>query len=181
MDESLVLEEAQMLPSPGPRVMDRLISRAAGRAGKPAAGLEADLEVDLLCLDIEAYVRDAPGRLQAKRHCEQARLGPHGTPPSAGIREHYSAKVHRCRQQIRRVRRCDIYSLRAGRASRREHNIWCCPKRHQTRQTHTNREGTENSEPWDLFGLNYLMKMGPTVAGPMILNVTITGSVGHKS
>jgi len=103
--------------------------------------------VDLLCLDIEAHVRDAPRRLQAKRHCEQARLGPHGSPPSAGIREHYSAKVHRCRQQIRRVRRCDIYGLRAGRASRREHNIWCCPKRHQTRQTHTNREGTKEKRP----------------------------------
>ena len=76
VDESLVLKKAQMLPGPGPRVMDRLIGCATGRAGKPRAGLEADLEVDLLCLGIEAHVGNALGRLQAKRHREQARLGP---------------------------------------------------------------------------------------------------------
>ena len=127
VDESLVLEEAQMFPRPGPRVMDRLISRAAGRAGKPAAGLEADLEVDLLCLGIEAHVRDAPRHLQAKRHREQTRLGPHGASPSPNLWERYSTLEHRRRKQIRRVWRCDVFGLRARRASPRDHNIWGCP------------------------------------------------------
>ena len=85
VDESLVLEEAQMFPGPGPRVVDRLIGRAAGRAGKSASRLEADIEVDLLCLGIEAHVSDAPGRMQAKRHREQARLRPHGSSASADL------------------------------------------------------------------------------------------------
>ena len=130
VDESLVLEEAQMFPRPGPRVMDRLISRAAGRAGKPAAGLEADLEVDLLCLGIEAHVRDAPRHLQAKRHREQTRLGPHGASPSPNLWERYSTLEHRRRKQIRRVWRCDVFGLRARRASPRDHNIWGCPEQH---------------------------------------------------
>jgi hypothetical protein len=65
--------------------MDRLIGRATGRAGKPGAGLEADLEVDLLCLGIEAHVGNAPGRLQTKRNREQICLGPHGSSPSPDL------------------------------------------------------------------------------------------------
>jgi hypothetical protein len=86
--------------------------------------LKADLEVDLLGLGIKAHVGDAPGRLQAKRHREQTRLGPHGFLLSASLREPYSAKAYRGRQYIRRVWRYDIYGLRAKRASRNKHKIW---------------------------------------------------------
>jgi hypothetical protein len=98
VDERLMLEKTLILLGPGPRVVDRLIGRAAGRAGEPGTRLEADLEVDLLGLGIEANVGDAPGCLQAKRHREQARLWPHGPPPSAGLRERRSAQRYRGRQ-----------------------------------------------------------------------------------
>ena len=98
VDEGLVFKEAKMLPAPGPCVVDRLIGRAAGRASEPGTRLEADLKVDLLDLGIKAHIRDAPRRLQAKRHREQARLRPHGSPPSAGLRERYSAQRYRGNQ-----------------------------------------------------------------------------------
>jgi hypothetical protein len=129
MYEGFVLEEPQMFPATRPRVVNRLVGRAAGRAGKPAAGFEPDLEVDFLCLGIKAHVRDAPGRLQAKRNREQARLGPHGSSASAGLMKPYSALEHSIGKQIRRVRRCDICGLRARRASRRDRNIWYQPER----------------------------------------------------
>ena len=88
--------------------MDRLIGRATGRAGKPGAELKADLEVDLLCLGIEAHVGNAPGRLKTKRNREQICLGTHGSSPSPDLWELYSTLRHRRRQQIRRVRRCDM-------------------------------------------------------------------------
>jgi hypothetical protein len=92
VDEGLVFKETKMLTAPGPCVMDLLIGRAAGRASQPGTRLEADLKVDLSDLGITAHIRDAPRRLKAKRHREQARLGPHGSPPSAGLRQRYSTQ-----------------------------------------------------------------------------------------
>jgi hypothetical protein len=48
-----------------PRVVNRLVGHPAERAGELGAWIEADIEVDLLGLGIEAHVGDAPGRLQA--------------------------------------------------------------------------------------------------------------------
>lgn len=71
--------------------MDRLIGRATGGTRKPTTRLEADVKVDFLQLGVKAHVCDTPWSLQAKRHCEQARLGPHGSSISAGLRGPYSA------------------------------------------------------------------------------------------
>jgi hypothetical protein len=124
VDEGLVLEEPQVFPSSGPCVVNRLIRRPTGRAGKPAPRLEANVKVDFLELGVKAHVRDTPWGLQAKRHREQACLGSHRSSMSAGLRKPYSASEQGAGQQMRRVRRCDLYGLRARRASRYDHNIW---------------------------------------------------------
>jgi hypothetical protein len=46
--------------------------------------------------------------LKTKRNREQICLGPHGSSPSPDLWELYSTLRHRRRQQIRRVRRCDM-------------------------------------------------------------------------
>ena len=80
MDEGLVLEEAQMFPTAPPRIVNRLVRPAAGRAGEPAAGPERDLEVDLPGGRIEGYIIDIPRRLEPQCRREQALLRSHATP-----------------------------------------------------------------------------------------------------
>jgi hypothetical protein len=50
MNEGLVLEETQMFPAAGARVVDRLIGCAAGRTGEPSAWFETHFELDLFDL-----------------------------------------------------------------------------------------------------------------------------------
>jgi hypothetical protein len=120
MDEGLVLEEPQMLPTAPPRIVNRPVRRAARGALETAARLERDLEVDLLCGRIERHIVNIPRRLQPKRHREKALLrshaplisenGPRLTGPSVPA------------NMARRVRRFDGRSLRAERAYR-GHNM----------------------------------------------------------
>ena len=61
MNESLVLEKPNVFPTAPSNVVNRLIRRAAGRTGEPAAGFEFDLVVDSPIAHVEFDVFHRPG------------------------------------------------------------------------------------------------------------------------
>ena len=68
----LVLEEVEMAPGHLVGIVRRTVGRTAGRAGKPAAGGEVDLDVEPARHGIEVAARHRPGWHDTQGQLQQA-------------------------------------------------------------------------------------------------------------
>jgi len=89
VQEGLVLEEIEVAPRLLHRVMHRAVGLAALGAGKAAAGLEVDLDVEPLLVGVEFGVRHHPRRHQAESELEQIDIA-HGSS-STPVRRYRAA------------------------------------------------------------------------------------------
>src|SRR5262249_17167658 len=71
VQEGLVLKEIEVAPGLLHRVVHRAVGLAALGTGKPATGLEVDLDIEPLLVDVELAVHHHPRRHQAECELEQ--------------------------------------------------------------------------------------------------------------
>ena len=86
-----MLEEVQMAPRLLDGVVHRAVALTALGAGKAAAGLEVDLDVEPLVLGVELGVRHHPGRHQPESELEQIDVAHMSVTPFVPFARHLAA------------------------------------------------------------------------------------------
>src|SRR5262249_29954843 len=124
VQEGLVLKEIEVAPGLLHRVVHRAVGLAALGTGKAATGLEVDLDIEPLLVDVEFGVHHHPRRHQAESELEQIDVA-HGALSSRLVRRHRAAvlvavknKPLRARDPrafLTATRNVGVYSVRPGR------------------------------------------------------------------
>src|SRR5215510_9337295 len=124
VQEGLVLKEIEVAPGLLYRVVHRAVGLAALGTGKPATGLEVDLDIEPLLVGVELGVHYHPRRHQAECELEQIDVA-HGALSSRLARRHRAAvlvavknKPSRARDPrafLTATRHVGGYSVRPGR------------------------------------------------------------------